>query len=130
LDEAHLVPAFVLTLRQLRRFIEIEGQKTAALFSAVFDRLPFWMTELCATPALPPPSDGLAFRLSPDDEDDPRLQDRLLAAQTRRVQIKWLATGDKPEEEIERAAADLDGKVEAVGVFVHVPKEATELQQD
>jgi hypothetical protein len=117
-DEAHLVPAFVLTLRQFCCLIAKAGQAGPKAISSVFDRLPLWITELSATPALPPPNADSVFRLVPDDEDDPRLIDRLLAARTREVRIRWIAKNQKPEEAIEKAAADLANKVGTVAVFI------------
>ena len=122
-DEAHLVPAFVLTLRQAHHLIE----PAPKVLSSVFERLRTWVTELSATPALPPPSAESVFRLLPADEDDPRLKDRLLAARTRRVNVTWLAEGVKSEEAIERAAAELASKVESVAVFVRLPKHANKI---
>jgi CRISPR-associated endonuclease/helicase Cas3 len=123
-DEAHLVPSFLLTLRQAHRLITA----TPTLLSPVFERLPTWVTELSATPALPPPCAESVFRLIPDDHDDPRLKDRLLAAQTRRVDVRWHANDEKSEEVIRKAAADLAGKVEAVAVFVRTPKAANKIK--
>lgn len=125
-DEAHLVPAFVLTLRQARQLIEAEGNAAPTLLSGVFERLPFWLSELSATPALPPPSADSIFRLlqEPEDEEDPPLKDRLLAARTRQVNVGWLTATDKPSDAILKAASDLDGKIGAVAVFVHTPKDA------
>jgi CRISPR-associated helicase Cas3 len=122
-DEAHLVPAFVLTLRQAIRFM------TAApnILSPVFERLRTWVTELSATPALPPPNADSSFRLIASDEDDPRLKDRLLAARTRLVNVTWLANGERSDEAIERAAVELAGKVDSVAVFVHEPKAANKV---
>lgn len=119
-DEAHLVPAFVLTLRQAHRLIATAPK----ILSPVFERLRTWVTELSATPALPPPDTESVFRLIGADEDDPRLKDRLLAARTRRVNVSWLAEGEKSEEAIERAALGLAGKVDSVAVFVRLPKDA------
>ena len=127
-DEAHLVPAFVLTLRQARQLIEAEGQSTPTFLSAVFERLPFWLTELSATPALPAPGAASTLRLLPEDEEDPPLKDRLLAARTRRVNVTWLATSDRSAEAIWKAAAELDGKVGSVAVFVHTPKDANTIE--
>jgi len=98
-DEAHLVPAFVLTLRQAHRLIAT----TPKILSPVFERLCTWVTELSATPALPPPSAESVFRLIGADKDDPRLKYRLLAARTRRVNVSWLAEGEKSEEAIEKS---------------------------
>src|ERR1035437_9844456 len=122
-DEAHLVPAFVLTLRQAHHLIAAAPR----ILSSVFERLPSWVTELSATSALPPPSAESVFRLLPADEDDPRLKDRLLAARTRRVNVTWLADGVKSEEAIQRAAAELAAKVESVAVFVRLPKDANRI---
>jgi CRISPR-associated helicase Cas3 len=117
-DEAHLVPAFVLTLRQFLRVTASTGHSGPEGLPSVFARLPFWITELSATPALPPPNADAIFRLIEDDYDDPPLQDRLLAARTRQVKIRWLAKHDKPEEAIEKAAAEFAGKVGTIAVFV------------
>jgi CRISPR-associated endonuclease/helicase Cas3 len=122
-DEAHLVQAFVLTLRQAHSLIEV-APKT---LSSVFERLRTWVTELSATPALPPPSAESVFRLIGTDKDDPQIKDRLVAARTRRVNVTWLAEGVKSEDAIERAAAELEGKVESVAVFVRLPKDANKI---
>jgi len=117
-DEAHLVPAFVLTLRQFSNLTANAGHNGPKTISSVFDQLPFWTTELSATPALPSPRAGSVFRLIPEDEDDPRLIDRLLAARTRQVRIRWVAKDQKPEDAIRKAAADLADKVDTVAVFI------------
>lgn len=117
-DEAHLVPAFVLTLRQFSNLIANAGHNGPQAISSVFDQLPFWTTELSATPALPPPRADSVFRLIPEDEDDPRLIDRLLAARTRQVRIRWVAKDQKPEDAIQKAAANLADKVDTVAVFI------------
>ncbi|HET6217167.1 MAG TPA: type I-U CRISPR-associated helicase/endonuclease Cas3, partial [Acidobacteriaceae bacterium] len=115
-DEAHLVPAFVLTLRQLAGLIP--NHRCSPTLSSVFDGLPFWTTELSATPALPPPKSDSIFGLNADDEKDPRLSDRLLAARTRQVTIRWVNEDQKPQQAIQKAARDLAGKLETVAVFV------------
>ena len=100
-DEAHLVPSFVITLRQLAGLVA--DHKCFPAISSVFDGLPFRMTELSATPALPPPQSDSAFGLIADDEEDPRLSDRLLAARTRQVTIRWVNKGQE-EPAIQKAA--------------------------
>lgn len=117
-DEAHLVPAFVLTLRQSSTLAAKIPQDCPCAVSSIFDHLPFWVTELSATPALPPPPADSIFRLIQDDEQDPQLSDRLLAARTRRVTIQWVAQDRKTEQSIQTAAAALAGKVETVAVFI------------
>lgn len=96
-DEAHLVPAFVLTLRQLRERCALP-EKLPAPFNAIFARLPFWLTELSATPGLPRPSAAAPFSLIEEDGDDSAIADRILAAKTRRVQIVTLPKGEKPKD--------------------------------
>ncbi|MCL5744922.1 MAG: type I-U CRISPR-associated helicase/endonuclease Cas3 [Acidobacteria bacterium] len=117
-DEAHLVPAFVLTLRQFSQLTANAGHNGPQAILSVFDKLPFWTTELSATPALPPPRADSVFRLIPEDEDDPRLTDRLLAARIRQVRIRWVAKDQKPEDAITKAAADFAGKVDTVATFI------------
>jgi CRISPR-associated helicase Cas3 len=123
-DEAHLVPAFVLTLRQLSSFGANIGSDCPRAICSVFDRLPFWITELSATPALPPAGEDSVFRLIPDDENDPLLADRLLAARTRQVRIRWLNKEQKLDEAIQKAASALDGKMDSVAVFLSKARDA------
>jgi CRISPR-associated endonuclease/helicase Cas3 len=120
-DEAHLVPEFLLTLRQARQFVEQADRDIPAALSLIFERLPFWLTELSATPSLPPPSADSIFRLIPDDEDDPRLGDRLVAAQARQVKIRWITGDEKPDQVIGAEAAALGAGNETVAVFVREP---------
>ena len=82
-------------------------------FETVFARLPFWLTELSATPGLPPPSREPPFSLTDEESTDPVIADRMLASATRRVQVEWLAKGEKPKEVlIQRlVAAAIDSKV-------------------
>lgn len=93
-DEAHLVPAFAVTLRQVR---EIACRPTSDSapegIRIFFEQLPFWITELSATPGLPRPRHGQPFTLEPEDDSDDVIADRLLAKRTRRV--IWRALPDK-----------------------------------
>lgn len=120
-DEAHLVPEFLLTLRQVRQFVEQADQDIPAALSLIFERLPFWLTELSATPSLPPPNADSIFRLIPDDENDPRLGDRLLAAQTRQVKIRWITGDENLDQVIGAEAAALGERNQNVAVFVREP---------
>ncbi|MBI3278434.1 MAG: type I-U CRISPR-associated helicase/endonuclease Cas3 [Acidobacteria bacterium] len=117
-DEAHLVPEFLLTLRRVRQLLETTDRESPATLSPIFSRLPFWATELSATPSLPPPSADSVFRLNRDDEDDPQLRDRLIAARTRQVKFRWLTVDHKPEQLIGEAAERFTEKNDAVAVFV------------
>ncbi|PZR80037.1 MAG: type I-U CRISPR-associated helicase/endonuclease Cas3, partial [Chthoniobacterales bacterium] len=103
-DEAHLVPAFVLSLRQMRSLHMEMPPKILPKLRSIFDKLPFWLTELSATPGLPPPS-GQPFRLEKDEENDPRIADRVLAANTRRVRLAWLGKGAKAADALADALA-------------------------
>ncbi len=86
IDEAHLVPAFAVTLRQVRELATrpLSGD-IPQIVKSFFDHLPFWVTELSATPGLPSPRHGTVFRLESEDETDEIIADRLLAKKTRRV---------------------------------------------
>jgi CRISPR-associated endonuclease/helicase Cas3 len=122
-DEAHLVPTFVLTLRQLHGRCSLPPEDLPSPFDNIFSRLPFWLTELSATPGLPQPSMEKPFSLRPEEETDAAIVDRILAARSRRVQIQSFdkpKKGDKPKEIladalIEAAVACTDMRV---AVFV------------
>jgi len=128
-DEAHLVPAFLLTLRQARRFIEQADRDIPAALSATFEHLPFWATELSATPSLPPPNADSIFTLIPDDEDDPRLLDRLIAAQTRQVKIRWITADEKLDQVIGAEATALGQGNQNIAVFVREPGLANKIKK-
>jgi len=115
-DEAHLVPAFVLTLRQLRD----RCGSCAVNLPALFARLPFWLTELSATPGLPPPSQEKPFRLTEDEKADEVIVDRILAAKKRRVLVEWLPKAEKPKEALAQkiVAAAIASKSARIAVFV------------
>ena len=119
-DEAHLVPAFVLTLRQLRERCASSTAKLPPPFNAVFARLPFWLTELSATPGLPLPSAEKPFRLSDEERTDHAIADRVLAARTRKVQVEWLPKTDKPKDALikQLVTTATESKVVRVAVFV------------
>jgi CRISPR-associated endonuclease/helicase Cas3 len=116
IDEAHLVPAFAVTMRQIRELAS--GQSSADLpqtLTSFFDCLPFWTTELSATPGLPSPRRGAIFRLESEDEADEAIIDRLLAKKTRRV--LW-----KPQPDPKALARDL--AVEALHIAQVTPGSA------
>jgi hypothetical protein len=91
-DEAHLVPAFVVTLRQVREMAcRPTSESVPQGIRSFFGQLPFWITELSATPGLPRPRYGQPFSLEPEDNFDEVIADRLLAKRTRRVIRKELS---------------------------------------
>jgi CRISPR-associated endonuclease/helicase Cas3 len=137
-DEAHLVPAFVLTLRQLRERCASATDGLPSPFNTVFSRLPFWLTELSATPGMPHPSFEEPFQLIDAEKGDASITDRILAASSRRVQIHRFdkpSKGDKPKEILTKALlhAAADCSFKRVAVFVRevavADKIATGLKQ-
>jgi len=94
-DEAHLVPAFAVTLRQIRQYVLKRPVEVASTVPRLFDKLPSWFTELSATPGLPEPRYGKAFRLDPElgEESDEAIAPRIVARKTRRV--TWKPLTDK-----------------------------------
>lgn len=119
-DEAHLVPAFVLTLRQLRKHCALSAENLPAPFNAVFARLPFWLTELSATPGLPSPSAEEPFNLTDEERTDHAITDRILASAKRQVLVEWLPTGEKPKDALiqKLVTAAATSKAERTAVFV------------
>jgi CRISPR-associated endonuclease/helicase Cas3 len=130
-DEAHLVPAFVLTLRQLRERCSSSADELPPPFNKIFPRLPFWLSELSATPGLPHPAEescdrGLMcrhFRLTDEDKRDAAIADRILAFNSRRVQIQVLdqsQKSDKPKEILTKALIDAAANCKDMRVAVFV----------
>lgn len=122
-DEAHLVPAFVLTLRQLRGWCSSATDSLPSPFNDVFSRLPFWLTELSATPGLPQPSAEEPFRLKGKEKSDPAIADRIRASCLRRVQMHWfdkLSKGDKPREILTKALIEAAAECNGMRVAVFV----------
>ncbi len=119
-DEAHLVPAFVLTLRQLHGRCSEATNGLPPPLDAMFARLPFWLTELSATPGLPRPSAAPPFSLSDDEKTGTGIEDRILAADTRSVVIAGLPTGEKPKEILiqQLVEAAFGSKAARIAVFV------------
>lgn len=123
-DEAHLVPAFVLTLRQIHAKQTSSLESLPLPLAAAFARLPFWLTELSGTPGLPPPT-PTPFRLTEHEREDPALRPRLAAEATRRAVIEVPAVekkqlpGKLAEKALQLAHA---GQVRRIAIFV---REAT-----
>lgn len=119
-DEAHLVPAFVLTLRQLHERCATDTACLPAPFNAIFARLRFWLTELSATPGLPRPSKAEPFRLTEKEESDPRIADRILAAGSRLVRVVPLPPSDKPKDvlAVQLIKAAVASKASRIAIFV------------
>ncbi|MCI0537749.1 MAG: type I-U CRISPR-associated helicase/endonuclease Cas3 [Verrucomicrobiales bacterium] len=126
IDEAHLVPAFAVTLRQIREmacrpFDAVVPEPVAQFFG----RLPFWTTELSATPGLPPPKHGEVFRLENEDETDDVIADRLRAKTARRV--VWKAQqGKKLADELATEALRIANETpgSAIAVFCREANDA------
>ncbi|HTV39275.1 MAG TPA: type I-U CRISPR-associated helicase/endonuclease Cas3 [Candidatus Sulfotelmatobacter sp.] len=121
-DEAHLVPAFVATLRQVREMASRPVTTDAPeCFKTVFEKLPFWLSELSATPGLPKPKFGETFRLEKEkgDEDDDLIKNRLNAKMKRRVLWEPLPDGKKLASALSEKALGLPAVANggAVAVF-------------
>ncbi len=138
LDEAHLVPAFAVTLRQIREHVLKPSVHVPTSISKLFATLPFWLTELSATPGLSEPRYGKAFRLDPQkgEESDDAIAPRIVARNTRRVIWKPLADqkklADVLAKEAIRIAKEAGGQ--AVAVFcskaTDAEKVAREIEQN
>lgn len=121
-DEAHLVPAFVVTLRQVREIAlrPVEPDLPECIKS-VFDKLPFWVSELSATPGLPKPKFGKPFFLEKEkgDEGDNVIKDRLCAKAMRRVLWEPLPEGKKLADALAEKVLGLPvtGSNGAIAVF-------------
>lgn len=122
-DEAHLVPAFVLTLRQLRERCAASAENLPSPFDAIFARLPFWLTELSATPGLPRPSEDQPFSLSDEEKMDDKIKDRVLATEKRQVRIETFPAARKATETRETLVKKLvkaaeASKAQRIAIFV------------
>ena len=137
IDEAHLVPAFALTLRQVHRFATTPIQDApnapdntaASALGSVFRSLPFWSTELSATPALPRPPHEAILSIVEDDTRDSAIVDRLLAAEAKRVAFDWADGDDDMAARIASAAKDVFEKVGAVAIFCQTVKLAESVEK-
>lgn len=119
-DEAHLTPAFVLTLRQLHERCARSADELPPPFNKVFAQLPSWLTELSATPGLPHPSAEQPFRLLDEKKTDVAIKGRVLAAGSRCVQVVSLPKGDKPKDILAQhlVEAAVTSKAARIAVFV------------
>lgn len=119
-DEAHLVPAFLLTLRQLRERCASTPDNLPSPFNDIFGRLSFWLTELSATPGLSRPSAEPPFSLTDEEKTDPAIADRILAAGSRHVVIVSLPKGEKPKDILvqQLVKAAVGSKAPRIAVFV------------
>lgn len=124
-DEAHLVPEFALTLRQIRLHTSVPLDATAeASLGNIFRKLPFWSTELSATPALARPEPDAVFHIVDEDRDDAAIADRLLAADSRSVRFSWISDSKKLAEELAMQAIAVAANGAAIAVFCRTVKDA------
>ena len=124
-DEAHLVPAFILTLRQLSNKITNPPEAPFEL-SKLFALTPWYYSELSATPGLPAPSAEHSLQILPADELNKLLAMRIAAGKAKRVVLV-----DSEEKEIiskiVTAALNLKDEQKRVAVYVNTPKIATDI---
>jgi len=125
LDEAHLVPAFAMTLRQVTEIIHkpLLGEIASTPLGHLFSSLPFWLTELSATPALVRPPDVQVLSKIEEDAKDAIVEDRLLAADTRRAVVHFCKE-DEVSNIIATKAQEAIGKVGTVAIFCQKVKTA------
>ena len=130
IDEAHLVPAFALTLRQIREHASklLDGTAERPL-AEVFRRCPFWTTELSATPALPRPAADKVLTITEEDRKDGAIADRLLAAQMRQVRLEPLADPKKLTDELVNQATLASAGGASVAIFCRKVADAEKVSQ-
>jgi CRISPR-associated endonuclease/helicase Cas3 len=124
-DEAHLVPAFILMLRQISEKIT---NPPAAPFelSKLFALTPWYFSELSATPGLPAPSAEQSLQILPADELNKLLAMRIAAGKAKRV--NFVDTEEKDIiSKIVNAALKLKDEQKRVAIYVYTPKIATEI---
>lgn len=148
IDEAHLVPAFVITLRQLRERCATPFESSVDPIARLFSNLPFWLTELSATPGLPPPSveeskgpihttssvqnpqepaRDAVFSLEEEEKADEAVVDRILACETKRVLVERFPEGKNAKETkdsliLKLVNAAIESKAKRVAIFVREVK--------
>ena len=126
-DEAHLVPAFILTMRQLRA--KIANPPVAPFnLSNLFGELPWYFTELSATPGLPAPSEKESLKITPADESNVLLAMRITAGKAKRVILR---NSDEKEivSKIVAAALELKDERKRVAIYVYTPKMANDISK-
>lgn len=128
-DEAHLVPAFIMTLRQLREQINAPiSSKSPALLQELFAKLPWYATELSATPGLPAPSVEQVLALDSKDKEHPVIAQRLHAIQGKRIE-RHVCGMDKLVEEIAARAIALKDQRLRVAIYASTPKLVKEIKE-
>jgi CRISPR-associated endonuclease/helicase Cas3 len=126
-DEAHLVPAFVIALRQLRQHIaSAPAEECPATLATFFNRLPWWMTELSATPGLPAPASNSVLTLTDEDEAEPVIAQRIMAARTKRVHLIPCDEKSLVEKIVERALEFSDQR-KRIAIYVRKPGDARKI---
>lgn len=134
IDEAHLVPAFAVTLRQIREHVLKPSVTVPTSVSDLFVKLPSWFTELSATPGLPEPRYGKAFRLDPEkgEESDDAIAPRIVARKTRRVIWKPLTDQKQLADALAREAIRIARVTpgQAVAVFCGKVTDANQVARE
>ena len=115
-DEAHLVPAFVMTLRQLQQRIQTHAHAPESI-TRLFDRLPWYLTELSATAGLPSPKIKKILAIEPEDEENEHMELRIKASRAKRAKIIECADKAVPER-IAQEALLLHAQQKRVAIYV------------
>lgn len=129
-DEAHLVPAFVVTMRGLSQTINTPPTSVPTCLARVFDALPWYFTELSATPGLPQPSNDLTLALEPDDTTNNLLAMRIGAANAKRIVFEEEPCAEKEiPDRIAMAALAVADQRKRVAIYVRTPAQANAIRK-
>ena len=129
-DEAHLVPAFVVTMRGLSQTINTPPTSVPTCLARVFDTLPWYFTELSATPGLPQPANDLTLALEPDDATNALLAMRIAAANSKRIELEDEPCSEKEiPDKIAKAALAVADQRKRVGIYVRTPAQANAIRK-
>ncbi len=131
-DEAHLVPAFILTLRQVAERIARPMKEVPGSITGLFNQLPWWHSELSATPGLPTPdSSHQILSLSDADKDKkltPLIAERIAAGKGKTVHLLPLSDPKKLKEGIALKALEYKDQFCTVAIYVRTPALAAGIQ--
>jgi CRISPR-associated endonuclease/helicase Cas3 len=127
-DEAHLVPAFILTMRQLKsRITAGMAAECPAALQDLFSKLPWYFTELSATPGLPAPAEADQLTLSKADEDHPVLAMRIAAGNSKRIAQVDCSDAELVEK-MAAQALSIQHQQQRVAIYVRKPDTARKIK--
>lgn len=123
-DEAHLVPAFIMAMRQLRHHISRPmPEECPQEMQRLFASLPWYFTELSATPGLPPPPPDFLLKIEEDDRENPVIAQRLEAIAGKSIHLHDCEANEVPAR-IAKRALELQNQRKRVAIYVFTPAAA------